>query len=347
MHQEQINPERDNLIKCCKWIDWARLENSVILITGATGLIGFNIIKELCEIRSTLNLRILALVRDSEKARIKFRDYADQIRLLQGDILHLPEIDVPVDYIIHGASITSSRAFVESPVETIMTSVLGTKNLLELAKVKKVKSMVYLSSMEMYGSFQEKELLTEDKVGYLNPLQLRSSYPESKRMCENLCVAYHSEYGVPVKIARLAQTFGPGIPKNDSRVFVQFLDSALQGKDIEIKTAGKSARMYVYTFDAVTAIFSVLIRGKDAVAFNIANKKTYCSIHELAVLISDKFGKNSRVLVNTGNLEETKMYPPDSFLYLDTTRLESLGWKAQYSLEEGLCDLVTDRERNI
>ena len=335
-----------SLMDCCEWLNLNELENTSILITGGTGLIGFNLIKELCSVRDKLNLTILALVRDVEKAAVKFGAYAHHVTLIEGNILDLPEIQAPIEYIIHGASITSSKSFVENPVETILTSVMGTTNLLELAKTKKVKSMVYLSSMEVYGSPQEKKLLSEENVDYLNPLQVRSSYPESKRMCESLCVAYQSEYGVPVKIARLAQTFGPGIPKNDRRVFIQFLQNALQNEDIEIKTAGKSARMYVYTFDSVTAVLSVLLNGADAEAYNIANKDTYCSIYELATLIADKFGSGSKVVSNTGNPEETKMYPPDSFLYLDTSKLENLGWKARYSLEDGLCYLMTDMEGN-
>lgn len=251
----------DKTVKDCKWLDLAAMKNSVILITGGTGLIGYNIIKELCIVSDELNIKILALVRDIERATEKFKELGDKVEMICGNILDFPEIEGNVDYIIHGASLTSSKAFVENPVETILTSFLGTKNMLDLAVQKKVRSFVYLSSMEVYGSPQEEMLLSEDKVGYLDPLKLRSSYPESKRMCENLCISYKSEYGVQVKIARLAQTFGPGISKDDERVFVQFIRKALDKENIEIKTSGKSSRMYVYTFDAVTAILTVLLSG--------------------------------------------------------------------------------------
>lgn len=334
----------DRSLLDCNWLDLEKLRNKSVLITGGTGLIGFNLIKELCKVSDGLHIKILALVRDKDRALKQFKTCASKIEFVVGDVMNLPEFDHKINYIIHGASITASRMFVENPVETILTAVEGTRNMLELAVKKNVDSMVYLSSMEVYGALQEKTLLTEDRLGYINPLHVRSSYSESKRMCENLCVAYMSEYGVNVKIARLAQTFGPGIPKNDQRVFVQFLRKALNHEDIEIKTSGRSSRMYIYTYDAVTAILSIALNGANGIAYNVANKDTYCSIYELAQLIAHHFGTQSKVLVNTGSEEERRIYPPDSYLLLDTANLESLGWNPQYPLEEGLRNLVNAME---
>ena len=220
-----------------------------------------------------------------------------------------------------------------------MTSFMGIRNMLELGRKKNVRSMVFLSSMEVYGVSKDDALLTEADVGYLNPLSIRSSYPESKRMSESLCVAYAKEYGVPVKIARLAQTFGPGMQPEDKRAIVQFLQSALSQKDIEIKASGESARMYLYTFDAVSGLVTLLLHGENAAAYNVANKDTYCSVRTLAESIVKVVGGNSRVLVNTGTEEERRIYPPDSFLRLDTSGVESLGWKPYYDLETSIQNL--------
>ncbi len=89
-------------------------------------------------------------------------------------------------------------------------------------------------------------------------------------MAENLCACYASEYKVPVMMARLAQTFGPGIPKDDRRVFAMFARCAMQGEDIVLKTTGESTRMYSYTTDAVTALFTILLKGQPGSAYNIA-----------------------------------------------------------------------------
>ena len=320
----------------CPWLSLEQLRDSAILITGGTGLVGYNLLRELSAIAPGLNLTIYALVRNEEKALQRFSDFPHNIRLILGDVTRPITMDAPLDYIIHGASITSSRTFVEQPVETVMTSVMGMRNLLELARQKQVRSMVYLSSMEVYGSPENDSLLTEQDVGYLNPLSLRSSYPESKRLCEILCVAYAKEYAVPVTIARLAQTFGPGMQSGDKRAIVQFVDSAIRGENIEIKASGESARMYLYTFDAVSALLTLLLKGHPGQAYNLANRHSYCSIRQLAEKVAAIFRPEISVLVNTGTEAERAIYPPDSFLQLDTSRLEALGWAPLVSLEDSL-----------
>ena len=334
-------------LKDCSWLPLESLRNSTLFITGGTGLVGHDLIDRLVEIQAEYCLKIIALVRDEQKARKIFSPYADRIHYIVGDVTQPIHVDEPIDYIIHGAAITSSQTFIEKPVETIITSINGTRNVLELAKAKNVRSVVYMSSMEAYGSPQIERPLTEDQVDYLNPLSLRSSYPESKRLCENLCVAYAKEYNISVKIARLALTFGPGILPSDRRVLIQFINSALRNQNIEIKTSGKSARMYLYTFDATTALLTLLLKGEAATAYNLANKETYCSIRQLADLVTVVTGSSSLVLTDTGSQAEKGMYPPDSFLYLDTSRLEALGWKACVSMQEGLAALVQSLEDKV
>ena len=191
-----------------------------------------------------------------------FKEYMSKsnIRFIEGDILK-SQIDIEgnIDYIVHAASITDSRMFVEKPIETINTGIFGTEKILEFAKEKKVQSVVYLSSMEVYGQIRERKKIKEDEIGYINPLSVRSSYSESKRMIENICVSYFHEYGVPVKIIRLAQTFGPGVQYNDNRVFAEFARCVIEERDIVLYTEGKSERMYLYTYDAVEAIIIALI----------------------------------------------------------------------------------------
>ena len=110
------------------------------------------------------------------------------------DIVEEIKLNEPIDYIFHCASVTASRIMIEKPVETLMTSVEGTKNVLEFARKQKCKSVVYISSMEVYGAFDESVEVTEKDLGYIDILKIRSNYPESKRLCENMCVAYNAEY---------------------------------------------------------------------------------------------------------------------------------------------------------
>ena len=241
------------------------LKGKTVLVTGATGLIGSLLVKALqcCNRRKETGIKILALVRNQEKAEKLFGDLLkrEDLKLVIGDITMPVAVEDKIDYIIHCASITTSKIMISRPVDVIRTSLNGTENLLELAKEKQVRSMVYVSSMEMYGvlNLQDDQMVTEEMTGYLNPLALRSNYPESKRMCENMCVAYGTQYEVPVKIARLAQTFGAGVLPGENRVFAQFARSAMKGSDIVLHTEGKSEGNYCYTADAVRALLTILV----------------------------------------------------------------------------------------
>lgn len=314
------------------FIEWNKFFRKTILITGATGLIGSTVVKALLyanKIRK-LNLTVLALVRDINRAEAKFADNKDDksLRYIVGTVEDFPEIDGNVDFIIHGASQTASKAFIQQPVETIITAVQGTLNLLELAKDKKSEGMVYLSSMEAYGHPDKGHKVVESDAGALSSLDVRNSYPISKQQCEALCCAYASEYGVPVMIARLTQTFGPGVDYNDNRIFAYFGRCIIEKQDIVLKTKGETERDYLYTADAVTAILSVLLNGEQGTAYNLADESTYCSIADMAHMLADKAGINV-----TFDIQDISASGYLSTLYmdLDTSRLKSLGWRVLYS----------------
>lgn len=335
---EEIYLEDNYSIASNDAIDWTALKDSTIMVTGATGLIGAALIRGIMEYNHSFqgNIQVVALVRNEKKAFEMFSSYIQLgwLHVVAGDVNTIRYVEEKIDYIVHGASVTSSRDFVEKPVETIVTAIEGTRNILELAKKKQIKSMVYLSSMEVYGTPLDDKPLTEDKMGYLNPLAVRSSYSESKQMVENLCVAYKAEYQVPVKIVRLTQTFGPGVAADDGRVFAEFARCAANGKDIRLQTAGLTERMYLYTADAATALLTVLTKGTDGEAYNAANKNTYCSIKEMADMVSKKFGQGkSKVVIDIPKIPNAS-YNPVCHIYLECSKLEKLGWMAKTGLEE-------------
>ena len=188
------------------------LQNSTVLITGATGLIGSMLVKTILKANEEygLNIKVIGQIRNKEKAEQIFGKMMDRFELSLTS-------DVPCNYIVHTISPTTSKYFIEYPVETIKVSVESTISVLEVARKNKA-SIVYLSSMEQYGvPFTPGEQMTEDRIGIIDHLNIRSSYSESKRLCECLCASYASEYGVDVKIARLAQTVGAGVPLRDNR----------------------------------------------------------------------------------------------------------------------------------
>ncbi len=319
------------------------LRGKTVFITGATGLIGSQLVKTLacCNRLKGTGIKIVAFVRDEKKAQKIFGDIP-YIELLVGDINDKVTYNGEVDYIIHGASATSSRYFVECPVETIITAINGTRNILELARVKKVEGFLYLSSLEVYGTPDgTEERVCENDYGYIDILNVRSSYSEGKRMVECLCCSYMSEYGVPVKIARLSQTFGAGVEYNDGRVFAELARCAIEKRDIVLHTRGETVRSYCYTADAVSAIAYILLRGEAGTAYNVTNMSTACSVKELAQLVCRIF-KESEITVkfdipeNIGDFG----YNPEMVIKPDATRLENLGWKPRTALEQMLKRLV-------
>lgn len=329
------------------WIDWNRLKQKTILITGANGLIGSSLIRGLMYINQKYNLKInvVALVRDRDKALKKFADLVEDdnsLLIIQGNVEHKIMIHQDIDFIIHGASPTASRYFIEKPVETIKTSVNGTINMLELAVNKKVKSFVFLSSMEIYGSTQYDNLLSEKDIGYINPLIVRNCYPESKRQCEALCAAYADEYNVPTMSIRLAQTFGQGVDKKDARVFAEFARCVKDKKNIVLFTEGESKRCYLYTMDAVSAIFTVLLKGESGKAYNAGNPATYCSIKEMAQMVTHELANDVITVKYSENLQVHKRYMPPHFLNLDMTEISKLGWKPTLGLKEMYLRILED-----
>lgn len=307
------------------YFDMSVFDGKTILVTGATGLIGKLCVKSL--LNSGYNTQVIALVRDEEKAKNIFGE-SKRLTYLVQDINQRINTTRRVDYIIHAASTTSSKDFVEKPVETIYTAINGSRNILEFAKNKRLEGMVYLSSLEIYG-VNEKENIKERDYGYIDILNPRSSYSESKKMVETMCISYGTEYGVPVKIARLAQTFGAGVSISDNRVFAQFAKAIINKENIILHTKGETKRNYCYTTDAVRGIFTILTKGENNNAYNVANENSYCSISEMAHLLENEYTKVEYKIdeVNRG-------YNPTVKIALNTEKLNALGWVAKVNLKE-------------
>ena len=319
-------------------IDWDMLKGKSVLVTGATGLIGSQIVLALDRYNQLHEgqIKIYALARNEEKAARVLAGCSEYVKIVLGDIKMPIDITEEIDYIIHGASMTSSKEFVDYPVETILTGMEGTDNVLRFAVSKKVKGMVYLSSLEVYGvTDPERKNIKENEYGYIEQMVPRSSYSEGKRMAECLCISYGHEYGVPVKIVRLSQTFGPGVSYSDNRVFAQFARCAIENQDIVLKTKGETYRNYCYIRDAVTGILCVLLKGNSNEAYNIANKDTGISICDMAHMIADDVAnKKINVVFDIADDIAKLGYGPTIKISLNTDKIEQLGWKAEVGLKD-------------
>lgn len=326
------------------YINWEFYKNSAILVTGATGLIGYQTVLALLCANEMLgtNITIYALVRNQQKAEKIFQpNYSEKLKFIVQDVTQ--KIECPhADFIIHAANGTASKDFVEKPVETVNSIVLGTKNVLDFANENNTKSIVYLSTMEVYGNIPltKAEPLQEDDYGYMDILKIRNSYPLGKKMAENLCRSYYSEYRVPVKIARLSQIIGAGIQYDDSRVFAQFARSIIEKKDIVLHTKGETIRSYCYITDCIAAVLTMLQKGKDGECYNVANPDTTCSIYDIAKMLVDKYPASKlKVELNEG------IYPQTSKYYLDTAKcFRDTAWEAKVPLTTMLERLISAME---
>lgn len=310
-----------------------RLDGSRVLISGATGLIGKYLVRFLAQY---CHCTVLAVVRDMEKPRHLWEDMEGQIEYICSDITELEAAGRKVDYMIHGASMTSSRSFTAKPVETIHTCVEGTRRMLEFARKNPLRGFLFLSTMEVYGTPLTEDKIRESHGTDLDTMAVRSSYPESKRLCESMCTAYFSEYGVPARVLRLTQTFGPGVAYEDSRVFAEFARCAIEGRDIVLHTKGETKRNYLYLADACTAILTVLTEGANGEAYNGANEAAYCSIKEMAELIASQYAsQNITVRIEQEESQKEKFgYAPVLKMNLDTSKLQALGWQPEIGLAD-------------
>lgn len=304
-----------------------------VLVTGATGLIGTALVKSLAARGDS----VIAAVRNVEKAKSLFAGLKNVSIVLWDVTQNAPE-GIVTDAIVHAAAKVSSRAFVENPVEVIGSVIDGTRNVLKFAHERNVGRVVFLSTMEIYG-FTNDDPVTEKDYGYLDVTDVRSCYPESKRLAENLCVAYWKEYGIPVMIARLSQTFGEGVQRGDKRVFAQFAESIMEGKDIVLHTEGKSARCCCYLGDAVRAIETLIDCGVPGEAYNIANPATYCTIREMAEMLAAAHPPTKVVVDLEGAAGHG--YAPVFKMRLATDKLESLGWHPEAGLLESFNRMIS------
>lgn len=306
--------------------------NSTILITGATGFIGGLLVDEIITVNSSqnTNIRLVLPVRNVQKAKEKYTRYEEGYNFITFiettlEDIHPDKFDMTIDYIFHCACVTTSSTMISNPVEVADGIVTGTKNILELARIKKVKSMVYLSSMEVYGVIKrDVSLVTEDVLGEIDIYSTRSCYPLGKRMAEHYCYIYYKEYEVPVKIARLAQTFGYGTDSNDSRVFAQFARAAYENKDIVLHTKGLSMGNYCESKDDINTLLIILNHGQDGEVYNVVNEENTMSIHDMANLVAKKIAKNEINVIFDIPEDTSYGYASDTNIRLSSEKLDRL-----------------------
>lgn len=318
---------------------------NTFLVTGATGLIGSLLLKSFFEYNIMYpedKINVVAMARNERKTLLVYQDYFSSfeeaekkgINFVFQDICENIQFKDKCDYIIHTANATNSKYFITNPVEVIHSIYTGTKNVLEYAKSVKTKGMVYLSSMEVFGQVDIERRISENELGYLDIQNTRSCYSEGKRLAECLCKSYSEEYGLNVKTARLAQTFGAGVLPNENRVFAQFARSVLNSQNIVLHTTGESMGNYCYTTDAIRAILLLLNYGENGETYTIVNENMTMPIKDMAKLVVDEFSSGKSEVVFDIPISNVFGYAPQTKMCLSGKKIEKLGWKPRVGMIE-------------
>lgn len=316
-----------------------KLKNKTVLITGASGMIGsyfVNTLIKLNEINNT-NTKILALVRNKNKFPNHILENENVI-ILEQDVTNPIQYEGKIDYIIHAASPASPKIMKDYPFETNIANTIGTYNTIKLALEKKSSGYLFVSSREIYGQPNEnQEIFTEDGLlGQVNPLVPRNGYAEGKKAAENMCISAKEEYGLNVKIVRLAHTYGPGMSVDDGRVQADFLKNVLNNEDIVMKSTGESVRTYTYIADAINAMFKILLSSNDTV-YNVSTEDAKVAIKQLAETLVELANNNSKVVISIPDEEKNKSGTAAFTLGILSSKKirDELNWIPRYNIKDG------------
>jgi len=261
--------------------DCKKLKNSRILITGASGMLAKYIIWTLIELNERILNNSLTIYLLSRKPCSSIFGNNKNIKYIIQDVSDpIPDIK-KLNFIIHAASKAAPKIYLENKIDTLRSNILGLFNILNLI-TKDTKGILYLSSGEVYGLINSAKKIKEDKICFTDHLSERSSYAESKKICETICMNYYKEKKYPINVARLFHTFGPGLNLNDGRVFSDFIRDATQGKSIVIKGDPNLVRPLLYIKDATIMFLKILLSEKSGEIYNVANPKNLITVKEMA-----------------------------------------------------------------
>jgi eps4I len=336
---------------CSASLPWEKMRNKSIMLSGATGLIGSVFIDVLCEKNASdnLNCMVYALVRNQQKARKRFSKY-----ISNKSLLFIPyDVKFPltcdnlgkIDFVLHLASNTHPIQYSTDPIGTITTNIIGLQNMLDFAVNHKATRFAFASSNEIYGENRgDAELFDENYCGYINSNTMRAGYPESKRCGEALCQAYKVQKGLDIVVPRFTRSYGPSMLMSDTKAVSQFIKKAVSGENIVLKSQGLQYYSYTYVFDAVYGLFTVLLKGENGDAYNIADESSDIMLKDLAKIIAS-LGQQ-KVIFEVPDDVEAAGYSKATKARLDGSKIKSLGWSPKYDINNGIVRTI-DILKNI
>ena len=340
---EIIRDDMKNIIQ--KDLPWENLCRKKILLTGASGMLASYIAETLLNL--PFQLELYALVRNLDKAKLRFSKYLSdpRLHLISADICQDNFADFPkCNIILHYGSIP--RPDNNIPVDVAAPNIVGTWNLLQYARrCPGFEQFIFCSSAGVYGRNTTCGAVAETSPVVLEPLSVQSCYPISKTAGENSCILFDSQYDIPCKILRYTHTYGPGVDlNNDPRSFASFLANVLRGEDITLTSAGKQTRCFCYIADATEAFFRVLLKGERRNAYNISAPENRISILELAQLLVGLVPERKLQVKTCQKINVGGFVPMNAEFVIDTDKMKKLGFTPVTSIREGfrrtLCSYI-------
>lgn len=330
---------------------YRKIDGQKFLVTGCAGFLGAHFLDLLaywndqmaetpCEIHA-LDTYISGLPK-----RIAHLSNHPHMRIIKQSASEpLPEGGF--DYIIHCAGIASPMFYRKYPIETMDANVAATRNILDYCAQNKAKSMLFFSSSEVYGDPPADKIPTkEDYRGNVSCTGPRACYDESKRYGETMCVNFWKQKGVPVKMVRPFNVYGPGMRIDDRRVLPDFFRDGFEGRDIALLSDGKATRSFTYVSDAIDGFMRVLFSDFNGEAFNVGNDREEISMLELANHVRSLFGNKISVSFKTS---EDKNYLTDNpnRRCPDLAKIRAmLGYEPKVMIKDGLARMKSWYERN-
>jgi len=309
-----------------------KIEGKNFLITGGAGFIG----SWICDTLNQLGANIFCIDNfvTGTKENIKHLLGRKNFELINSDVCSITDIKTP-DYIIHAASIAAPQIYQKYPIKTLDANLVGTRKLLELAKEKNVASFLFTSTSEVYGHVPDEMIPTpETFYGYVNSFGPRCMYDEGKRAAEAYCYSYFKEYRLPIRIARIFNTYGPRLDVSSAgygRVIIKFIEQSLKGKPLTVYGDGSQTRSFCYITDTVKGLLKLLLLdGLDGEVVNIGNDKEI-KIIDLAYKIKDMTNSSSEITFQPLPKDDPPRRCPDL-----TKARNILGYAPRVGLEEGI-----------
>jgi len=316
------------------------MAGSTVLITGAHGFLG-SYFTALFQSHNAAHpgraIRLILLdnhiTSDPQQA---LKTSSSHVRFIPQDVIQPFKIQEQVDYVIHAAGIASPYYYRKYPLETLEVATVGTKNLLLLARDHPLKGFLFFSSSEVYGDPDPRHVPTlESYRGNVSSLGPRACYDESKRLGETLCLIFHEQYGIPTKMVRPFNVYGPGMKETDYRVLPNFASRLKSGKPIHVYGHGRQTRTFCYIVDAIVGFTLALLNGLPGQVYNIGNREPELSMLDLGRILEKVLGRK----IHLDLVEYPDSYPSDEPQRRcpDITKAAfQLGFEPGVPLEEGL-----------